>query len=585
MSRHTLYNRIFPRLMALLLVLTLLMPLAPAASAAELSGTCGQNLEWSFADGTLTITGKGAMTNYDSARAVPWHDLRSQIQRLDLPEGLTRIGSEAFRECENLTAVTLPSTVRSVERRAFYRCRNLTIVNLNQGLETIGKSAFKECVRLQDLRLPDSVTTLNRHAFYSCESLRYLTIPAGVKSMDEGVFAYCSGLIRADVLTPLEELPRWTFYGCTHLSSIYLNEAIKSIGRYSVHDCENLMVVYYGGSQDDADSLKEQLGDDNGNFGHYGAVEAEGADGGGTYIGADADEQGDVILEDTTTDQTEDSTITVTEKENISDPDAETQPTDISATIVEEEGWDQVQDAVEDALEGGGSVEVDVYVAADADVPDSLLEDLAGEKVVMTVIASDGTSYTLDFSRIDSVTEIDGLDLSYWLSPLEESYEALEGAMGYRLTFNKSAVVNAELMIQLPVENARRSITLYQIESGTPRQLQAVVADEKGVAHFYVASVDSKTEYLLGIDVPSVKQTDLLIPKTLEQEYGITEQVQNVDYVVTGRTSSWGIGFGQVTRILVGFMMSTAAIVGLIVYAWNKRKIRQGHLPGWDDEE
>ena len=583
MSRYTLSNRILPKVMAVLLVLTLLMPLAPAASAAE-SGSCGRDLEWSFADGTLTITGSGAMADYREPEDVPWHSFRERILRLELPKGLTHVGKLAFYDCRSITAVTIPDTVKTIGDMAFLNCTGMTILKLPEGLESIGENAFELCAALRDLRLPNSLKVLKEQAFYRCSSLRSVEIPRSVTEMGMGVFSYCEELIQATVLAPLDRLPSWTFYGCTKLTSIDLSEEIKSIGHYSVYDCASLSVIYYGGEPGDAEELEAQISEDSDYFRKYGSVQEEKPDNSESYNGAEEDENGDVIVEDTTVTETEDATITVTDKENLSDPEAEDPPTDISATVVEKEGWEQVQDAIEDALEDGDSVVADVFVATDAEVPDSLLEELAGKDVVMNVTTSDGSSYTLDFSKID-YQKVNGLDLSYRLDRMIKDYEELGGAVAYQLLFNKSGNIHAEVKIQLPMEHARRTVTLYQIEWGTPKQLQSVVADENAVAHFYLASVDSKIVYLLGIDVPTVQQSDLLIPDSLEKEYGITEQIRDVDYVITGRKSSWGIGFLEVNKILIGFMLSTAAIVGLVMYSLNKRKLRRGVMPGWEDDE
>lgn len=584
MHHHTLYNRITSRLLALALVAVLVLCMLPAAGAAEFGGVCGRDLQWSLADGTLTITGSGDMADYTTLEAIPWYSLRDQILRLELPEGLTRVGDMAFYGCARLTAVTIPASVKTIGKLAFCQCTGLSILRLQSGLQSIGESAFEMCAALQDLRLPDTLTRLDRQAFYGCASLTTVTVPASVEKMGSGVFAHCVGLIRARVQAPLATLPRWTFYGCTSLTSIELPAQTKSVGRYCVYGCTSLSVIYYGGEPGDAGELMDQISEDHADFGNFGTITEAPPTDSESYNGVEEDENGDVIVEDTTVTETEDSTITVTDKENLSDPEAEDPPTDISATVVEKEGWEQVQDAIEDALEDGDSVVADVFVATDAEVPDSLLEELAGKDVVMNVTTSDGSSYTLDFSKID-YQKVNGLDLSYRLDRMIKDYEELGGAVAYQLLFNKSGNIHAEVKIQLPMEHARRTVTLYQIEWGTPKQLQSVVADENAVAHFYLASVDSKIVYLLGIDVPTVQQSDLLIPDSLEKDYGITEQIRDVDYVITGRKSSWGIGFLEVNKILVGFMLSTAAIVGLVMYSLNKRKLRRGVMPGWEDDE
>lgn len=584
MRRDTLYNRIFPLVMAMLLVLTLMLPAVPFVSAAEYEGTCGKDLQWSYELGTLTITGSGAMVDYHTEEQVPWYSFREEIFRVELPEGLTRVGELAFAGCRNLTAVFIPGSVRQIGARAFLECTALSILKLREGLEVIGENAFELCSSLQDLRLPNTLVALEWQAFYRCYSLRTVEIPASVREMDSGVFAYCYDLIKAVILAPLESLPQWTFYGCSSLKSIELPAETKEVGFYGVRGCDSLEVIYFDGEPGDAEELKEQISKENDGFAENGTIVEENPGTGETSTREEPDSNGDTIREDTTVTETEDSTITVTDKENLSDPEAEDPPTDISATVVEKEGWEQVQDAIEDALEDGDSVVADVFVATDAEVPDSLLEELAGKDVVMNVTTSDGSSYTLDFSKID-YQKVNGLDLSYRLDRMIKNYEELGGAVAYQLLFNKSGNIHAEVKIQLPMEHARRTVTLYQIEWGTPKQLQSVVADENAVAHFYLASVDSKIVYLLGIDVPTVQQSDLLIPDSLEKEYGITEQIRDVDYVITGRKSSWGIGFLEVNKILIGFMLSTAAIVGLVMYSLNKRKLRRGVMPGWEDDE
>lgn len=50
-------------LLILLLTLTLTLP-----AYAEEGGVCGDDLQWSFSGGTLTITGSGEMTDFRRAR-------------------------------------------------------------------------------------------------------------------------------------------------------------------------------------------------------------------------------------------------------------------------------------------------------------------------------------------------------------------------------------------------------------------------------------------------------------------------------------------------------------------------------------
>lgn len=584
MRCYTLLNRIFPKVMTVLLVLTLLMPLVPAAFAAE-SGTCGEKLEWSFADGRLTITGSGAMTDYCAPEEAPWYSFREEIFWLELPEGLTHVGELAFYDCRNLTAVSIPAAVKTIGDMAFMSCTGLEILRLSEGLESIGENAFDGCAALRDLRLPGTLKYLKEQAFYRCTALSSVEVPRSVTEMGMGVFSYCESLIQAAVLAPLDRLPSWTFYGCTKLTSIDLAEEIKSIGHYSVYDCVSLRVIYYGGEPGDAEELEAQISEDNDYFRKYGGIEEERPEEGESYNGSQEDENGNVTVEDTTVTQTEDSTISTTITDTIVGEEIEEIPVKIVATVITDQGWDELLEAIK-KVGKEEEVEADIYIGGDTEVPGTLLEELAGGKIHMTIVDASGEKYTIHFEDLKDVPDADSLDLSYRLKLLEDvQYEALQGAVVYELEFASTSAVPVGVAIQLPLGYVRQTATLYQVKGSKPQYLQSTLVDQKGMSYFYLASVDEGMTYLVGINAPGISADQTNIPDGLKQEYGITEQIQDVDYVITGRKSSWGIGFLEVNQILVGFMLSTAAFVGLAMYARNKRKIRQGFVPGWDDAD
>ena len=50
------------------------------------------------------------------------------ITELVIPNGVTRIGSYAFRNCTGLTSITIPNSVTSIWQQAFYGCTGLTSI-------------------------------------------------------------------------------------------------------------------------------------------------------------------------------------------------------------------------------------------------------------------------------------------------------------------------------------------------------------------------------------------------------------------------------------------------------------------------
>ena len=54
----------------------------------------------------------------------------------------------------------------------------------------IGYNAFNDCNELTSITIPDGVVYIGSYAFYNCPSLKAVTIPASVTSIDEGAFGY-----------------------------------------------------------------------------------------------------------------------------------------------------------------------------------------------------------------------------------------------------------------------------------------------------------------------------------------------------------------------------------------------------------
>ena len=83
-------------LWAALLCLVLGLGILTVTARADDGGSCGDSVSWSFteADGTLAITGTGAMADYADAADTPWYGEDIMIVTVD--EGVTRVGGNAF---------------------------------------------------------------------------------------------------------------------------------------------------------------------------------------------------------------------------------------------------------------------------------------------------------------------------------------------------------------------------------------------------------------------------------------------------------------------------------------------------------
>ena len=98
---------------------------------------------------------------------------------------ITQIGYFAFKDCPNLTGVSIPATVTEIGDHAFENCASLADVNIPENVATIGKAAFENCSSLATITLPAGVTKIDMWAFQNCTSLTdvycYITDPAAVE--------------------------------------------------------------------------------------------------------------------------------------------------------------------------------------------------------------------------------------------------------------------------------------------------------------------------------------------------------------------------------------------------------------------
>ena len=230
---------------AALVLLAALFLLASGPASAEPSGGCGEGVSFELgADGTLTISGEGAMDDYDSYGELPSPFAGLPVERVVVEDGVSHIGSNAFRgcpvvsayaphvetiganafrDCSRLASLDAPEAV-SIGTAAFSGCP-LGAVVLPAAVE-IGNSAFSGCSSLSRVEIP-SAGSIGDFAFYRCASLALVDMPS-VVSTGAGAFSECSSL--AGVSMPsATAVGDWAFLGCSSLSSALVPSAV-SIG-------------------------------------------------------------------------------------------------------------------------------------------------------------------------------------------------------------------------------------------------------------------------------------------------------------------------------------------------------------------
>ena len=126
-----------------------------------------------------------------------------------------------------------------------------------------GVGAFAYCSSLTEVTIPKSVTSMERSAFEGCSSLTKVIIPEGVTSIGKGAFGACSSLTEVTISEGVTSIGETTFVGCRSLTEVTIPKSVTSIESHAFYNCDALKTVYYGGTQEDWDALKKNIGDNN----------------------------------------------------------------------------------------------------------------------------------------------------------------------------------------------------------------------------------------------------------------------------------------------------------------------------------
>ena len=251
------------------------------------SGACGvdaNSLEVTYTlsdedgDGTfdkLTISGSGAMKDYFNYKNDlskdnrPWADEKDNIKQVEIGDGVTRIGNNAFRAFKNksLQGIVLPNSVTSIGSFGIANCDSLPSLILSEELTEIGDSAFLNSKKLTEIVIPEGVTKIGKWAFGDCVKLASITLPSSLKTIGEylcvrcseltginfpsnckvttisrGAFQNCKNLSEVSLPNGLKTISADAFYGCP-FTSITLPSTLKTIGNHAFCYCKNLQAI------------------------------------------------------------------------------------------------------------------------------------------------------------------------------------------------------------------------------------------------------------------------------------------------------------------------------------------------------
>ena len=151
------------------------------------------------------------------------------LKSITVPESVTSVGQSAFAGCVSLAAINVSAgnkrysgngkcLIDNDTHTLVLACRTgLASLTVPDGVEKIGSNAFNGCTGLKSVKLPDSLTDIEYYAFYGCTGLKSVTLPKNVVSVGAYAFAGCTGLESVSIPEGTVNIRDHAFDGCDKL--------------------------------------------------------------------------------------------------------------------------------------------------------------------------------------------------------------------------------------------------------------------------------------------------------------------------------------------------------------------------------
>jgi hypothetical protein len=222
-------------------------------AGAQTTGATADGFEYSDSGGAVTITG---YTGVGGAVTIPGTIVGDPV---------TTIGFEAFAD-SNLTGVTIPTSVTSIESLAFTDCFYLPSITIPGSVTSIGPGAFDACTAMTAIAVDPSNATFSSDgvALFDKAQTQLLeypggrvgsyTIPSGVTTIGSSAFADCHFLTAVTIPTSVTTISGDAFESCFELGTVSIPSSVTSIGPTAFIGCLSMTAIIVDPSNPDYSS-------------------------------------------------------------------------------------------------------------------------------------------------------------------------------------------------------------------------------------------------------------------------------------------------------------------------------------------
>ena len=175
-----------------------------------------------------------------------------------IPEGTTRLRDGVFSYARNISAMTIPSSVREIGD-AFLKGTGIKSITIPDSVESIGNTCFMDS-ELQEATLSNSLSTIGPFAFCNCMSLTAVTLPSGLTSIPTQCFDYATSLPSIDIPTTVTRIGGRAFYVARNLTGITFPAALANIESNAFMECSSLQSMTFEGTTPPSINTGNSLG-------------------------------------------------------------------------------------------------------------------------------------------------------------------------------------------------------------------------------------------------------------------------------------------------------------------------------------